>query len=153
MIRLRQGRAQDRAAVEEILAKCDMPVSIDPHECLLADAGERIVGFGRIEYAEGVAYLRPIVIVPEHRREGIGRQLLLALVDGLDELRVVARGEADDFYRSVGFSPMGWDSVYDPFRTECAECPDLAGCKPLPMRYRGRASARPDRIRSSCRGW
>ncbi len=123
--------------MEAILAACGMATEIDPRECLVADEEGCVVGFGRIAYAEGMAYLRPIVTAPEHRRGGIGGQLLSALVTGRGELHIVARGDAVRFYRSVGFAPMGWDSVSGSFRKECDECPDLADCKPLPMAYRG----------------
>ncbi len=95
------------------------------------------MGFGRIAYAEGMAYLRPIVTAPEHRRRGIGGQLLRALLTGRDELRIVARGDAVRFYRRVGFAPTDWESVDGSFRKECDECPDLADCKPVPMMFRG----------------
>lgn len=135
MITLRQGCRQDLAALEKILVTCGMRGEINPSECLGAEEG-RVAGFGRIDYADGVPYLRPIVTAPESRGHGIGRQLLEALVVGRDEVRVVARGEVAGFYRSCGFVPMAWDSVYVSFREECAECPDRASCKPIPMRYR-----------------
>ncbi len=137
MITLRRGGMEDLPIMEAILAACGMATEIDPRECLVADDDGCVVGFGRIELAEGQAYLRPIVTAPKHRHRGIGRQLLSGLVAGRDELRVVARGDAVGFYLSVGFATMGWDAVSGSFRQGCEECPDLAGCKPLPMIYRG----------------
>ena len=135
MMVLRRGYQEDAYAVQELLRACGMEAEIDPCNCLLADEEGMIVGLGRLEYGEDVPYLRPIAIAPAHQHRGVGRRLLEALLTNLDELRVVSRGNALGFYSGLGFEPMGWDSVHATYRQECAECPELAVCGPMPMRY------------------
>lgn len=135
MITLRQGRPEDARAVQALLQSSAMGVALDPGECLLAEEKGTIAGLARIEYGDPIPYLRPIAISPHHQHRGIGRQLLETLIKDLDELRVVARGEAVGFYSAFGFKPMDWESVYAGYQQECAECPDHDSCRPVPMLY------------------
>lgn len=70
--------------------------------------GARLVGFCRA-ISDGVssAYVASVMVDPEYRRRGIGREMLARLVGGKDDIKFVlhARKEAAAFYAAVGFAP------------------------------------------------
>lgn len=134
MILLRRGHADDGAAVEALLAACDLEGPLDPCECLLAEDGGRLAGLARVEHASGVAYLRPVGVAPGYRGQGIGRMLVDALARQEGELRVVARGSASGFYAALAFVSLAWELVDPAYQAECESCPDLEECRPVGMR-------------------
>ncbi|MBS1151718.1 MAG: acetyltransferase, family [Myxococcaceae bacterium] len=71
------------------------------------DAG-RLVGFARA-LSDGVTsgYISSVMVAAEHRRRGIGRELIGQLVRGREHIRWVlhARQGAAEFYRALGFQP------------------------------------------------
>ena len=135
MITFRQGRPEDNADVQDLLVMCGMSAEVDACECLLAEMEDKLVGLGRLEEAEGIAYLRPIAVSPHYQGQGIGHQLMQELLAGRDEVRVVARGEAAHFYSALGLRPMDWDSVYADYREECIHCSEHEQCRPIALRY------------------
>ena len=75
--------------------------------------GDRAVGCARIFWDKGyIAYLADVMVRPEYRHRGIGRELVgrcIAFVDGclregwrIKIVLVAAKGK-EDFYRSFGF--------------------------------------------------
>ena len=64
------------------------------------------MGFAR-EVGDGIAnaYISTVCVSPSHQRRGIGKRLILALLDGQDHVKFVLHtsdaGEA--LYRSLGF--------------------------------------------------
>jgi len=69
--------------------------------------GEALVGFARA-ISDGVtnAYVGSVMVAPTHRRKGIGRAMILRLVEARPEIRWVlhAREGAAAFYASLGFT-------------------------------------------------
>ncbi len=135
MITLRPGRLQDTAAVRELMRACHLSRRIDPRDCMLAEEDGAVAGLARLEYAGGVPYLRPLAVAPAHQHQGIGRDLVQHLTEGLTELRLVARGSAVGFYADLGFLPMAWEGVAAEFQQECLDCHDRDECSPVPMHY------------------
>jgi N-acetylglutamate synthase-like GNAT family acetyltransferase len=82
-----------------------------------------------------VMMLRPLVVAEGYRGKGIGRLILERILPVDKPTALAARGKTVLFYRSIGFSETGWDSVPDLQRTECASCPNRAVCEPQPMIY------------------
>lgn len=134
-VRMRPGCTQDLPALLELLSTYGMSGEITPAECLVAAGPEGLMGFARVEVADGLPFLRPIVVAPEYQHQGIGRRLVQHLLDQLPELRVVARGEAVGFYTRLGFEPTSWEAAPLRFRQECEVCPDSPTCRPVPMIY------------------
>jgi predicted GNAT family N-acyltransferase len=68
--------------------------------------GDRLVGFARA-ISDGItnAYVGSVMVHGDYRRSGIGRTLILRLVEGRGGIRWVlhARAEAMAFYASLGF--------------------------------------------------
>jgi len=86
-----------------------------PQLCLVAESEGEIVAFGlgtdSFEIIEDTAHLEWIAVAPEHRRQGVGGEILSRLVDiarGMGRRRVVADIATDNAYsqgmaRKVGF--------------------------------------------------
>ncbi|HEY6609250.1 MAG TPA: ribosomal protein S18-alanine N-acetyltransferase [Candidatus Limnocylindria bacterium] len=82
---------------------------------LVARAGERIVGFAGMWLMVDDAHITTFGIHPDWRRQGIGRQLLLAVADlsmgvGARQMTLevrVSNEAAQALYRSFGFEVVG----------------------------------------------
>jgi len=75
------------------------------------NSGETI-GMGRI-LSDGVsdAYLQDLVVLPEYRGKGIGKQLVESLLQhclskGIQWIGLIAEPDQDSFYSSMNFHPM-----------------------------------------------
>lgn len=82
---------------------------------VVARAGERVVGFAGVWLMVDEAHITTFGVHPEWRRQGIGRQLLLNLVDLGETLSArrmtlevrVSNEPAQALYRSFGFQVVG----------------------------------------------
>ena len=82
---------------------------------VVARAGERVVGFAGVWLMVDEAHITTFGVHPEWRRQGIGRQLLLNLLDLGGALRArrmslevrVSNESAQALYRSFGFEVVG----------------------------------------------
>ena len=82
---------------------------------VVARAGEQVVGFAGVWLMVDEAHITTFGVHPEWRRQGIGRQLLLNLVDLRATLRArrmtlevrVSNESAQALYRSFGFEVVG----------------------------------------------
>lgn len=82
---------------------------------LVARAGDRVVGFGGIWLMVDEAHITTFSVHPEWRRQQIGRQLLLSLVElsltiGARHMTLEVRASnesAQSLYRSFGFEVAG----------------------------------------------
>lgn len=105
------------------------------HTAVAQDAsGETVLGFCRIRIFDGIAYVNPLVIADQARGMGIGSALMLHCADLYGELRLVARGYAVPFYRSLGCTLAQWDDIAPEVAQDCPACPDAAVCRPQPMK-------------------
>lgn len=74
-----------------------------------AFAGEKLIGMARV-ISDGIsdAYIQDVIVDPAFRKKGVGRRLVLALVEelkkkGIDWIGLVAEPGTDPFYESMGF--------------------------------------------------
>ena len=87
---------------------------------LVARAGERIVAFAGIWMMADEAHITTFGVHPDWRRQGIGRQLMVELVElslSLGALRMTlevreGNGPAQALYRAFGFEPVGRRARY-----------------------------------------
>ena len=86
------------------------------HCFLVARQAKTIFAMGRA-ISDGVsdAYIQDVTVDPAFRRQGIGSQMVAALVtrleaDGIGWVGLIAERKTHPFYRPLGFSPMA-DSV------------------------------------------
>ena len=94
------------------------------------------VAFCRLQDdANGIAYVNPIVTYAAWRGYGVGRALIEDAREIAGELRLIARGTSEGFYRKLGFVEMPWSDVdLEAASEECDTCPYRKSCGPVPMR-------------------
>ena len=79
------------------------------------------IGMGRI-LSDGTsdAYIQDLIILPEYRKQGIGKKLVDKLVEychskGVKWIALIAEPDQDGFYSSIGFKQM---KNYTPMKFE-----------------------------------
>ena len=72
----------------------------------------RAIGMGRV-ISDGVSdgYIQDLVVLPEYRKSGIGREMVSALVrqsiqSGITWIALIAEPGTEQFYLPLGFKPM-----------------------------------------------
>lgn len=88
---------------------------------LVAERDDEIAGFVHADLLadDGVGHILRLYVAPEHRRQGIGGDLLEAACralfeDGADHIRATVLASNDlgnEFYREFGFEPGGTETV------------------------------------------
>jgi ribosomal-protein-alanine N-acetyltransferase len=84
------------------------------------DDARRIAAFAIMHFGDEVAHLNLLAVAPEHRRQGLGRQLMdwltaTAMEAGVFRIDLELRqgnGAARAFYQSLGFDSLGVISGY-----------------------------------------
>ena len=87
---------------------------------LVAQDGEKVVGYIGSQSVLGQADIMNVAVDPEYRRKGIGRELIIALVDALKAQGVtiallevrVSNLPAITLYESLGFTKVGCRKNY-----------------------------------------
>ena len=93
------------ARVQHFISGCDASVVVARRE-------SRITAFAIMHFGEDVAHLNLLAVAPEHRRQGLGRQLMewlmaTALEAGVFRINLELRthnDQARDFYLSLGLT-------------------------------------------------
>ena len=96
----------DPSAIKQLITgSFAFAVAVDP-------SSGKAVGMGRI-ISDGIsdAYIQDLVVLSEHRRKGIGKQLVKALLDrclskGITWIGLISEPGQDGFYSSIGFKTM-----------------------------------------------
>ena len=128
--------AYNRTEMQRAMQVCGMCDTISAEDCLPAFEENVPVGLARLEFGGGIPYIKPVAVLPEGQRKGVGTRLLRIILSRFPEVRVVARGCVTEFYRNLGFQRMTWEEVHSSFRQDCEQCPDRAECNPCPMAFR-----------------
>ncbi len=114
-IHFRRAGKDDIPAIRALLHEERLPADdITPDEWIVAahEKGNLVLGCGRIHVEDGVAELADLVVVREHRSEGIGRFLVQRIVEDVqDSVCLVTRPEDMVFFEGLGFRPVGEDAV------------------------------------------
>lgn len=81
------------------------------HRLVSAWDADRLVGLAN-SLSDGclVVYYSHVLIHPEYRRRGIGRELMTRLMSHYQDFHqqvLIADGDAVEFFRSLGFGPAG----------------------------------------------
>ena len=131
---IRPAQPEDLPAIYDLMTAYDMVGKFATDRCVIAEREDRLIGFARVEVADGKSYLRPIVVDRQNQDQGIGKALLQHILSQMPCLTVISRGSATGFYERMGFEFADWNEIHLLFKNECAACPDLKTCKPVPMR-------------------
>jgi ribosomal protein S18 acetylase RimI-like enzyme len=72
----------------------------------------KAIGMGRV-ISDGVSdgYIQDLVVLPDYRKSGIGREIVSALVErclqsGITWIALIAEPDTEQFYQPLGFKPM-----------------------------------------------
>ncbi len=72
----------------------------------------KAIGMGRV-ISDGVfdGYIQDLVVLPDYRKSGIGREMVSALVErclqsGITWIALIAEPDTEKFYQPLGFAPM-----------------------------------------------
>ncbi|MBI9045060.1 MAG: GNAT family N-acetyltransferase [Anaerolineaceae bacterium] len=131
---IRKAEHNDFAPICALMESHDMVGEFVVESCLIAEQLGEVVGFIRVEKINQLNYIRPIIVSPKYQGKGIGKVLLQNILKVDQEMIVISRGSAEGFYRKFGFEAMDWEDVHLPYVLECAKCPDLNNCVPIPLR-------------------
>ena len=114
-IHFRRAVKDDIPAIAALLDVEHLPADdIQPEEWIVAahEKGNLVLGCGRIHVQEGVAELADLVVVQEHRAEGIGRFLVQRIVeDHPESICLVTRQHDMGFFEGLGFREVGAAAV------------------------------------------
>ena len=134
---IRDARESDMPLIDAYAHAEGMDVIPGPERVRVAvNEDDAVVGFCRLQDdANGIAYVNPIVTYAAWRGYGVGRALIEDARAMAGELRLIARGTSEGFYRKLGFVDMPWDDVdLEAAEEDCDSCPYRADCGPVPMR-------------------
>jgi amino-acid N-acetyltransferase len=115
---IRRGSAADLHAVAALLESTGLPTADlrgAELQLWLVEAGDALVGVIALERFGSEALLRSLAVVPERRKLGVGRQLVVRLEEdaGADGVRrlVLLTETAQGFFRRLGYSVIDRSSV------------------------------------------
>ncbi len=118
MTTLRAARAEDRAALEELLAREGLPLDgVEDHFAgfVIADEAGAVVGGAGLEVHGGCGLLRSVVVAPSAKGRGIGRELTEHLLRegqarGLHAVYLLTTTAAD-YFAALGFERVAREHV------------------------------------------
>ena len=95
-------------------------ISAENRVYLVAESEDTIIGFGGMMLVGDDAHVTNLLVAPEHRRTGVGKQIMIdliraAIADGARHLTLEVRSSdlaARRFYTRFGFAPVGVRSDY-----------------------------------------
>ncbi len=142
-ISIQPATAEDLPEITALLEASELPTAgLEDHwrTFIVARDGKRLVGCGGAEAYHFVALIRSIAVVPEYRKQGLGRRLVRQMLDrlasrGLREFYLLTT-TAEDYFKKRGFKTIDRDEV-NPQLLSSREfqdaCPDTAICMRLVM--------------------
>ena len=134
---IRDACEADMALIDLYAGEAGMDRIPGPKRVRVAvNADDQVVGFCRLQDdVNGVAYVNPIVVYSAWRGHGVGKALIEDAQSRDGELRLVARGTSEGFYRKLGFVEMPWEELdMEAAEEDCGNCPHRAECGPVPMK-------------------
>ena len=134
---IRDARLLDMPLIDSYAAEAGMDRIPGPARVRVAvNANDEVVGFCRLQDdVNGIAYVNPIVTYSAWRGYGVGKALIEDAREIAGELRLIARGTSEGFYRKLGFVEMPWSEVdLKAAEEDCDNCPYRDQCGPVPMK-------------------
>ncbi|HSP13474.1 MAG TPA: arsenic resistance N-acetyltransferase ArsN2 [Thermoanaerobaculia bacterium] len=137
------AQEEDLEAIKGILVANELPTAgVEDHwrTFVVARDGEQIIGCGGAEAYSAAALIRSIAVLPEYRRQGLGRRIVRQLIDrlasrGLREFYLLTT-TAEKYFRKRGFKKIDRDEVHPQLlasREFQDACPKSAVCMRLRM--------------------
>ncbi len=130
--------ASDLADIQACLSRCDLSVegieAVIEH-CLVARAGSKMIGTIAVEPCGRSGLLRSLAVIPEARRQAVGRNLCAKAISharllGIERLYLLTT-TAEGFFGALGFERQEWTAA-PPEIQQTAQfrsvCPKSAVC-------------------------
>lgn len=134
---LRPATTKDLPAIDVVADPEGMgPMPSADHITVAVNADDEVVGFLRLQEADGLWHVNPVAVYPTWRRFGVGQALMEDALAKTGELGLVARGPSVPFYEALGYDKVAWGQVGAAVAAECDGCPVREQCHPQPMRKR-----------------
>jgi amino-acid N-acetyltransferase len=120
MPRILPCRVEHLEAVLELLSDAGLPAEglrAGPRGLWVAQAGAEVVGAVGLEVHGAAALLRSLVVREDRRRSGVGASLVRRVLreaarQGARSV-VLRTAGAEEFFRRLGFEPVGLDEIPD----------------------------------------
>ena len=114
----REAKKEDLPKIKEILAQAGLPTEdceAHVHDFLIMEKRSEIVAIGGLEICDKYGLVRSIVVIPKHRGQGIGEEVLAmleskAISKGIDRLYLLTE-TAVEYFQSQGFKIIDRDQV------------------------------------------
>lgn len=121
LIQYRKSNEQDLPDLLEFFNKFHVDVeNIIPDQFLIAFDNDKIIGCVRIRKIGGYLKLASIIVLPECRKMGIGRNLVQKILNEANKpVYIICSHENEGFYRKIGFAPIKMDTIPEIFRYKC----------------------------------
>ncbi len=142
-ITISPATASDLEPIKALLIASNLPTAgVDEHwkTFLVARQDGKLIGCAGAEAYQFVALIRSVAVVPEHRKQSVGRKLVRQLLDrlasrGLREFYLLTT-TAEEYFKKRGFKPIDRDEVHPQLlssREFQDACPASATCMRLVM--------------------
>lgn len=120
-VRFRAVEPSDRGTVEALLVREQLPldgVAEHFHTFVVAERGEAVVGAAGLEVHGSFGLVRSVVVAPELKGQGLGRQLTHQLLAqarerGLEAVYLLTT-TAPDFFAHLGFERLAREAAPEP---------------------------------------
>lgn len=137
-----------------ILQSSDMDIAGEVQDHVLIRKGDVIFGVGMLAQTDqDIFHLVVLGVKQDERGGGTGSRLMQELLRNpwrycrdavgtfTENYRVttVSKGPSAGFYAKHGFRPGEFRDIAEPYRGQCAECPELEACGPVPMVFERRS--------------
>lgn len=116
---IRAAAKADEAAIKRIVRAARInPTNLDWRRFLVAEVDGRIVGTGQVKpHRDGSRELASIAVVPAYQRQGVGGQIIRALIARENgPLYLTCRAPLGAYYPRFGFRAIGRDEMPPYFR-------------------------------------
>ncbi len=103
---IRSATATDQKTIKSIIRAAQInPMDLHWRHFVVAEEDGKILGVGQIKsHRDGSRELASIAVIPERQREGIGSEIIRALLNGEREtLYLMCREELEPYYTRFGF--------------------------------------------------
>ena len=101
---------------------------------VVAERGGKIIGCGALHvYGAHLVEIRSITVRIDHRRRGLGRALVRALLRRANGRDVVLFTRRPEFFATFGFAVVDRNRVPEKFYKDCRLCPRRHACDEIAM--------------------
>lgn len=133
---LRPAAERDKEAVRALMEWGGMGLANDWMNAVVAvDATDDVVGYLRVQQTSKGPHVAPVAVCEAWQGRGVGRALMTDAAARHGRLKLVSRGDAAGFYRSVGCVEIPFEEISGDLEEDCEHCADRAECQPVAFAF------------------